>query len=536
MKADPRAFLAIDAGTATTAVSLIGRPDGQWRLLGTLAMPASVPVEAIARHVATRLVAADPSLAALVGVHAPASVVDLPRLTSSTVRPPTTAVVGGSARVAARMAAAVTLAGWRTRPASTHDDGPLGVLRAVLDPGVEAVVAGASDPPAADERGQVAEVVTLVLAALERRPDLTLVLAGGLAQHSATVDDRLPGRPGLTLVAPPAPPDAAGEALRTLLTELRGGDDEGRHALVTATGTLALVLGRRLELVEIGADSGTRVRADVGPDGSVSVASAVIAAAALVPEDVPDAVVDGVAGWSTLRLDRLRLRDRLRELRVSPWAEPYGDGAQLRLAAARAALARLVEATPHLSTAPPDLVVAAGGVWAVAPGSAVGLALADVLRRPGATGLALDHARLLAPLGTIPDEVERRAVMTDLSADVLAPLGSVVMPAELRAGRAAGELFVHAAGGVSELPLVPGGLELVDLPPGQHAMVELRFRDPVVLGTRGRHFAVDVGGGLGGLLVDLRDVPLRLPERLDRRRELLAAWQSALWSGADDGR
>ena len=43
--------------------------------------------------------------------------------------------------------------------------------------------------------------------------------------------------------------------------------------------------------------------------------------------------------------------------------------------------------------------------------------------------------------------------------------------------------------------------------------------------------AVDVGGGLGGLLVDLRDVPLRLPERLERRRELLDAWQRALWSG-----
>ena len=52
-----------------------------------------------------------------------------------------------------------------------------------------------------------------------------------------------------------------------------------------------------------------------------------------------------------------------------------------------------------------------------------------------------------------------------------------------------------------------------------------------MLGARGRHFAVDVGGGLGGLLVDLRDVPLRLPERLERRRELLDAWQRALWAG-----
>ena len=39
--------------------------------------------------------------------------------------------------------------------------------------------------------------------------------------------------------------------------------------------------------------------------------------------------------------------------------------------------------------------------------------------------------------------------------------------------------------------------------------------------------AVEVAGGLGGVLVDLRDVPLRLPERADRRRELLDGWQTA---------
>jgi hypothetical protein len=179
----------------------------------------------------------------------------------------------------------------------------------------------------------------------------------------------------------------------------------------------------------------------------------------------------------------------------------------------------------------PDLVVATGGAWQVAPGPAVALALADVLRRSGATGLALDHARLLGPLGTVADDTERHRLISDLRDDLLAPIGSVVMPSGMRATRAAGHLVVHAAGGASETELVPGGLQLVDLPPGERAIVEFRFRDPVVLGARGRHFAVDVGGGLGGLLVDLRDVPLRLPERLERRRELLDAWQRALWSG-----
>jgi hypothetical protein len=156
-----------------------------------------------------------------------------------------------------------------------------------------------------------------------------------------------------------------------------------------------------------------------------------------------------------------------------------------------------------------------------------------VLRRAGATQYAFDHARLLGSLGSIADHDERRTVLADLSDDLLVPLGSVVTPAGLRLGRSAGRLVVHGAAGATEFDLVPGGLEVVDLPPGRTAVAEFRFRDTVRLGGKGRHFAVDVAGGLGGLLVDLRDVPMRLPERHDRRRELLDAWQSSLWAGSE---
>ena len=141
----------------------------------------------------------------------------------------------------------------------------------------------------------------------------------------------------------------------------------------------------------------------------------------------------------------------------------------------------------------------------------------------------LDHARLLAPLGTIEDPEERHAVIADLRDDLIVPLGSVLMPAGLRPGRSMGRLVIRGQGGPAELDLVPGGLELVDLPPGERAVVELQLRDPVRLGLRTRHVAMEVAGGLGGLLVDLRDVPLQLPERLERRREVLASWQAALW-------
>jgi hypothetical protein len=45
--------------------------------------------------------------------------------------------------------------------------------------------------------------------------------------------------------------------------------------------------------------------------------------------------------------------------------------------------------------------------------------------------------------------------------------------------------------------------------------------------------SVAVTGGIAGLLVDLRDVPLRMPDRRDRRRTALAGWSALAWP-ADD--
>ena len=250
-------------------------------------------------------------------------------------------------------------------------------------------------------------------------------------------------------------------------------------------GTLAEVLGRRIEAVEIGQAAGMRVQAAPGPGGP-TVTSAVVAEAALLPRGFGEAHLDAISGWLTIPLDRLRVRDRLRELAVSPWGDAAGDGALLRLAAVRAAVVRLLAATPWMDGAPaPDLALAAGGAWAVAPGPAVALALVDVVRRPGIRGLGHDHARLLAPLGTIEDPEERRRVIADLRDELLVPLGSVVMPAGLRGGKSIGRIAVRGSVGETELELVPGGLELVDLPPGERAVVELRFKDPVAARAEG---------------------------------------------------
>jgi len=258
------------------------------------------------------------------------------------------------------------------------------------------------------------------------------------------------------------------------------------------------------------------------------------ALAALFPPEPDEATVDAVLAWSTLPLDRTRLRDRLRELRLRPWADAQGDGALLRLAAARVALSRLLQATPAISALPPaDLIVATGGVWCSAPAPAVALAIADVHRRSGACQLAVDHARLLGPLGTLDDDGERRQLLDDLLDEVLLPAGSLVVAQGLHTGRVVGRVAVHANGQAQDRELHAGGLEIVDIPPGQLATAEFDFRERVVVGTRGRRFAIEVSGGLAGLIVDLRDVPLHLPERAERRRDQLAEWQRTLWPGLE---
>ncbi len=530
MTGDPRAFLTIDRGSATVAIALIGRVAGAWRLIGSLALPAAIDDEAAIHLLLARVRAADPRLARSLGVDVDGSDA-LPTVAVRSSPARRIAVVAASQRALAPLVAAADRSGWQTRAASAETMDPLEMTRMLLDESVDAILAGAGDPPGADERGALAELTALVAAAAARRPERLVVLAGAMTDGAAAHGD-LQTRAGETIFAPAARSGPAGAPLRSLLAELALPLDDARRSLGPAAETLAGILDRTVELVEVGYGGGLRAVATPGQPGEApDLEMALVPGAGLCPADPDDHAVDQVLGWLTVASDRHRLRDRLRELRIAPWADIAGDGIALRLAAARAALGRLVEATPgSATTRSPDLVVACGGVWSSVAPTSIALSIVDVLRRAGASAFAFDHARLLGPLGSIPDSAERRAVMADLVDDLLLPLGSVITPAGLRAGRTVGSVELHGRpgrpGSGGPVDLHAGGLEVVALPPGAVATAEFHFRDGVRLGGRGRQFAVDVAGGLGGLLVDLRDVPLRLPERADRRRELLEGWQS----------
>lgn len=530
MTSESRACFALDLGSATSSAAVLGRINGRLRLLAAESAPAGSDPDDLLALLLSRLAGADPALAKELGL-GPSTIAQARRLVARTAEPPRLAILATSERERAAVERLAATAGWRFNGLSLEASDPAALARLALERDVAAVVLAAGESPALDPKPAVTALATLGAALAGRDPSRPVVLAGLLRTEAGRFAPDADGAP------PPYGPaatagDPPGAGLRRLLDAIHPGSGDGRHALVRATTDLATVLDRRVELVEIGLTGGLRVLA--APDG-VEAPPAFVEAAALAPSGEPDDdLVDGVLAWSSIPLDRHRMRDRLRELRLTPWGEAYGAGAVVRYAAARAALERLVVATPAISELPaPDLIVVAGGAWAVAPGPAIALALADMVRRPGASQLAWDHARLLGPIGMVEEQAERRALLAELAEDLLVPLGTVVTPAGLRAGKSAGRLTIHGESGSSEVDLVPGGLQLVDLPPGQLGIAEFRFRDQVDLGRRARHARIEVGGGLGGLLVDLRDVPLRLPDRLERRRALLGAWQAALWPGLD---
>jgi hypothetical protein len=535
----PRALLAIDAGAATTSVALLGRPATRWRLLGSIAAPAGTPPASLAEVLVRRLTIADAGLARDLDLSVD-GVADLPQLEAAGEPPPTLAVLGASRRAVGLLEAVAARTPWRVRAASPESHDPREMTELALRPDVTAVLVGAGDPPGPDERGWLDDLAGLVGAVSRRRPELRVVLAGPIGSRNAWAEGAgrpLDGTQDRIVEGPPlgvrSGPD---EPLRELLEGLLPSTAGARQTAVRALLSLADALDRRLELVDIGLDGGLRAMATPGIADQGPAAVAVrTASAALVPLEVDDAAVDAVLAWTTGSLDRHRMGDRLQDLRAQPWADASGEGARLRLAAARAALTRLAARSQDIGLmASPDVTIISGGAFAVAPPRAVALAIADTIRRPGATQLAIDHARLLGPIGTIDDPDERRGLLADLADDLLAPIGSLLVVGSIPGGRRtaarAGRLTLDGDRHGRQ-DLAAGEVTFVDLPPGDQALATLEFRDAVRVGHRARRVAVPVSGGVAGLAVDLRDVPLRLPERRDRRRAALAAWGELAWPG-----
>ena len=218
---EPRAFFAIDLGAATTSAAIIGRTGNRWRLFGSTAFPAGVPLEPILGLLVARVRQADPELAASIGAGGAELVGSgLPtalgtgtrapggRRGSADRRPLTTSGPGprggpvdlaipgddlGSAaewpRIVARSAPPVRLgilaptdrrralleqaaigSGWTVDSASLERADALALTTLALDAKIGGLLIGAGAPISPDERGAMRILGPLVVASAARRP------------------------------------------------------------------------------------------------------------------------------------------------------------------------------------------------------------------------------------------------------------------------------------------------------------------------------------------------------------------------------
>jgi hypothetical protein len=534
---DASAFFTIDRGSATVAAALVAPVDGRYRLLASAAAPAAVDPEAILEDLAWRVARTDATLAGPMDDWR-----DWSRLEVQSSRAPRAVLVAADAETGDLLERAFSGAGWRI-DARFYDPAPelIALGEACLDPGVDAVVMGGREEVEEDDREEARALWSRLGSLARLRDDVAAIACGPFVERPEGIPD---GR----LFSLPAPDDvpmttesvlrqAASQVGVHLVTAGQPVATDGRAAMRAAMASLAGLFGGRVDGIEVGVSATARTVA--GADGELG--HAVVAAAALLPPEALDDedAVEEILRWSTLEGDPSTHLDALRGIMLRPWSGMHGDGARLRLAALRSSLERLGSAwgkaaEPELTaSASVETVILSGGAFASVPPAAAALALIDGLRRPGAANLVHDHARVLAPLGALPVEADRRRLLDDLREDCLLPIGSVLLTGALADREARDtQLAIGSVLGDEQGPLEPDSLRLVDLPPGITARLRLEAADGLVMGQEGPT-ELEVDGGLGGLLVDTRSIPLELPSGSEQRRRQLASWEASTWAGVD---
>jgi uncharacterized protein (TIGR01319 family) len=187
-------------------------------------------------------------------------------------------------------------------------------------------------------------------------------------------------------------------------------------------------------------------------------------------------------------------------------------------------------AQPYRSLLPLcDTIIVSGGVLASAarPGQTA-LMVLDALQPIGVTTLVLDKYGLAPALGNVA-AVKPLAAVEALDSGCFVNLATVVAP--VGRARPGGTILTvkvsYDDGSSFSVEVQHGQMEVLPLPPGQQAVLELRPRPGIDVGIRSRRdYKQRVSGGLAGLIIDARGRPLHL---LGERKKRLVQLQQWLW-------
>jgi hypothetical protein len=176
-----------------------------------------------------------------------------------------------------------------------------------------------------------------------------------------------------------------------------------------------------------------------------------------------------------------------------------------------------------------DLILVAGAYLTHQPHfGQCALTLLDALQPIGVCTLVADTLGLTEVLGAV-GAVQPMAAAQVLEHDGLVTLGSLVCPvgtakegeAVLRAK------LTYANRQVLNLDVTYGSIEVIPLPAGQKATLELRpsRQFDIGWGRKGRGAVAEVDGGILGIIIDARGRPLQVPQDEEERHRLLQKWR-----------
>lgn len=255
-------------------------------------------------------------------------------------------------------------------------------------------------------------------------------------------------------------------------------------------------------------------------------------------DEVP---IERIVRWLPYRIGASDARNRLLNKALHPLSLPQiREGLYLEQAAAREAMAlalqvfrsRWLSLTESQTLLPRfDLVIGGGGVLAKAPtpGQAA-LMLLDALQPVGLTRLAIDHLSMLPALGAVA-RLQPLATAQVIDQDGLLELGTVVVPLGVaREGEMALKFhMVYGEGSAIEVEVPYGSLEVIPLPLGRTAILELfpTRKFDIGLGQGERSAKIEVKGGAVGVIIDARGRPLPFAPELEAQQAKMQEW---LWS------
>ena len=228
-----------------------------------------------------------------------------------------------------------------------------------------------------------------------------------------------------------------------------------------------------------------------------------------IPQTREDLLLEQAVAREAMRLALRELRPRWATLAESSALALQGDGL----------------------LPPLDLLIARGGVLSHAPNPGqAALMLLDAFQPVGLSRLVLDQLSLLPAIGAMA-ALQPLAAAEVLERDGFLDLGTVIAPT----GQARrGEIILrfrmeYADGSTVQVEVPYGSLEVIPLPLGQTANLELRPARgfDIGMGSKGRGGKTQVQGGALGLIIDARGRPLAFSSRPQVQQARMQEW---LWS------